>query len=271
MFCELVCGPPGSGKTTYCEGKRQFLSVYDPSRPVVLVNFDPGNDGIFPYPCDVDVRDFASLRVVAQEEHLGPNGSYLFCADVIMEHIDEVVEAISSMSLQKEHALAPGAAKPPYVIVDCPGQVEFYTQCDVLHHLERKLMKKLRCSICCVHLTDSVIATRDGESFVATCLLAFTTMGQYQLPHVNVLSKWDAVELNDEQRDIFLDVGSFFTDHFNRMWTKSKGSKLYRLTEAIMDVVDGYGMVDFVPLAIEDRDMMLQLTQLIDHAMGYFS
>ena len=72
MFAELVCGPPGSGKSTYCEGKRQFLSVYDPCRPVVIFNLDPANDGIFPYPCDINICDLVSHKETMEQTKLGP-------------------------------------------------------------------------------------------------------------------------------------------------------------------------------------------------------
>lgn len=83
MFGELVCGPPGSGKTTYCEGKRQFLSVYDPTRPVTLLNLDPANEGVFPYPCDVDIREVVNYTAIMQDAKLGPNGAYLYCMSVM--------------------------------------------------------------------------------------------------------------------------------------------------------------------------------------------
>ena len=42
MFGQLVIGPPGSGKTTYCTGIQQFLSAT--GRKVAVINLDPAND-----------------------------------------------------------------------------------------------------------------------------------------------------------------------------------------------------------------------------------
>jgi GTPase SAR1 family protein len=70
-FGQLVIGPPGSGKTTYCHGMLQFLQGL--KRRVVLVNLDPAND-VLPYIPDVDVRDLVSLDAVMDEFKLGPNG-----------------------------------------------------------------------------------------------------------------------------------------------------------------------------------------------------
>ena len=42
VFGQVVIGPPGSGKTTYCNGMRQFLTGL--GRKVAIVNLDPAND-----------------------------------------------------------------------------------------------------------------------------------------------------------------------------------------------------------------------------------
>lgn len=71
MFGQIVIGPPGSGKTTYCNGMAQFMQAL--GRKVVLVNLDPANDAL-PYNADVDVSELVCLEQVMQELHLGPNG-----------------------------------------------------------------------------------------------------------------------------------------------------------------------------------------------------
>eukprot|EP00658_Telonema_sp_P-2_P071718 TRINITY_DN60942_c0_g1_i1.p1 TRINITY_DN60942_c0_g1~~TRINITY_DN60942_c0_g1_i1.p1 ORF type:complete len:125 (+),score=29.57 TRINITY_DN60942_c0_g1_i1:176-550(+) len=45
-------------------------------------------------------------------------------------------------------------------------------------------------------------------------------------------------------------------------------TKLFKLSEAIASVIDGYGLVGFEPLDIHDQNMMVKLTQKIDNAMG---
>lgn len=41
-FGQLVVGPPGAGKTTYCAGLQQFYGLQ--GRKVAVVNLDPAND-----------------------------------------------------------------------------------------------------------------------------------------------------------------------------------------------------------------------------------
>jgi len=47
LFGSVVIGPPGSGKTTFCEAMSQFMKTI--GREVAIVNLDPANENI-PYP-----------------------------------------------------------------------------------------------------------------------------------------------------------------------------------------------------------------------------
>ena len=321
MFAELVCGPPGSGKTTYCEGKRQFLQSYDPARPVIMMNLDPANDGAFPYPCDVDIRLLVDHSVVMEEEGLGPNGSYLFCLDLIGQRLDWLEQEITKFvemrmgEKEQQHGSHGKVKRAPYLIIDCPGQVEFYLNTDSMHKFVTTLLqRKLHCaSVCMVHLTDGVVATRDVPTYISTCLLSLTSMVDLELPHVNVLTKWDVVLENEGGSpdsegfldvEAFLDTPSFLDHHFARLWKKrgshlgmvgglkersappaegttagtsptatarsSSGASntLLTMSKTIMEVVDGYGIVGFVPLDVQSQDMMLELVQRVDNALG---
>jgi GTPase SAR1 family protein len=58
VFGQIVIGPPGSGKTTYCEGMSQFLKSL--GRNVAIVNLDPANENV-PYKADIDVADLIQV------------------------------------------------------------------------------------------------------------------------------------------------------------------------------------------------------------------
>lgn len=59
-FGQVVVGPPGSGKTTYCNGMQQFLTAL--GRECVIINLDPAND-LVPYDAYADLRELISLEV----------------------------------------------------------------------------------------------------------------------------------------------------------------------------------------------------------------
>ena len=70
-FGQLIIGPPGSGKTTYCNGMQQYMQLI--GRKVAVINLDPANDAL-PYDCTIDLADLVSLEAVMETYGLGPNG-----------------------------------------------------------------------------------------------------------------------------------------------------------------------------------------------------
>ncbi|KAA3476522.1 GPN-loop GTPase 2-like [Gossypium australe] len=74
VFGQVVIGPPGSGKTTYCNGMSQFLKLI--GRKVAVINLDPANDSL-PYECAINIEDLIKLSDVMTEHSLGPNGGVL--------------------------------------------------------------------------------------------------------------------------------------------------------------------------------------------------
>jgi len=79
-FAQLVIGPPGSGKSTYCRGMKEFLSSM--GRKVAIVNLDPANDDL-PYECDIDISELITLQDAMEKLKLGPNGSLVYCMEFL--------------------------------------------------------------------------------------------------------------------------------------------------------------------------------------------
>lgn len=89
-FAQLVIGPPGAGKSTYCDGMHQFLGAI--GRKCSIVNLDPANDATS-YPCALDVRDLVTLEEIMGEagsegDSLGPNGGVLYALEEVEENIE---------------------------------------------------------------------------------------------------------------------------------------------------------------------------------------
>jgi polynucleotide 5'-kinase involved in rRNA processing len=53
-YGQLIIGPAGSGKSTYCKLIQD--NAADLKRNVLVINLDPAAE-IFKYRCDIDVRD----------------------------------------------------------------------------------------------------------------------------------------------------------------------------------------------------------------------
>jgi hypothetical protein len=79
-MCTLILpiGPPGSGKSTFCNGLQQFMRAIN--RPCSVANLDPANDNI-PYNATFDVRELVSVDEIMEREELGPNGGVLWAME----------------------------------------------------------------------------------------------------------------------------------------------------------------------------------------------
>ena len=60
LFGQIVVGPAGCGKTTYCMGMQMFVEAV--GRSCKVVNLDFANDSL-PYTPAIDVRELVSLEV----------------------------------------------------------------------------------------------------------------------------------------------------------------------------------------------------------------
>ena len=133
-FAQLVIGPPGAGKSTYCNGMQQFMGAI--GRKASIVNLDPANDPISSnYSPALDIRDLISLEKIMQDEEigLGPNGGVLFA-----------LEELESDLLGEEGGWFEQGLKSlgeDYVLFDCPGQVELFTHHGSLRRVLGRLEK----------------------------------------------------------------------------------------------------------------------------------
>ncbi|GAA6024098.1 hypothetical protein JCM10207_003164, partial [Rhodosporidiobolus poonsookiae] len=121
-----------------------------------------------------------------------------------------------------------------------------------------------------VHLMDASHIL-DASKYVAILLLALRTMLQLELPHVNVLSKVDLLGQSGElpfNLDFYTEVQdlSYLLPLLER---DQRTSKFAELNRTICELVEEFGLVGFETLAVEDKDSMLRLVQVIDQALGY--
>ena len=102
MFGQIVIGPPGCGKTTYCAGMSQYFTLL--GRPHKIINLDPGNDihDNENYECAVDISDLVCLENVQEELNLGPNGAMMYCLEYLEANLDWLKEKLEPLKTQKD-------------------------------------------------------------------------------------------------------------------------------------------------------------------------
>ncbi|KAK9462416.1 uncharacterized protein V1516DRAFT_694552 [Lipomyces oligophaga] len=256
-FAQLVIGPPGSGKSTYCHGMFQFLSAI--GRKASIVNLDPAND-LTPYDAALDVRDYIRLEEIMATDGLGPNGGIMRAMEELEDNWEEFVSRIQELG-EKE-----------YIVFDCPGQVELFTHHSSLRRLFLGL-QKLDYRLVVVNLIDSFYIT-SASQYISVLLLALRSMLQLDLPHINVLSKIDLLngygrlpfnlEFYTEVQDL-----DYLLPILKQESPSILGERFAKLNEAIADVIMDFGLVEFEVLAVEDKRSMISLLSVIDKATGY--
>lgn len=241
-YGQVVVGPPGSGKTTYCNGMQQYLKLL--GRNVYVVNLDPANEEtnyilshkndddvetaatttkspaatksttnsdnknqLLPYDAVYDVcSEIVNLTSVMEKTGLGPNGGLVYCMEYIEEHVDTIVRTIE----QRIDATTDDDndnTQRPYIIFDLPGQIELYTHSECVLKLIQQLTVRLNLRLTAVQLIDAHYCT-DSTKFIAASVLGTTTMIRLELPIVNVLSKVDLLSRYGELSFQF----DFYTD-----------------------------------------------------------
>jgi len=257
-FGQIVIGPPGSGKSTYCNGVSQFFNAI--GRNSSVINLDPANDRL-PYECELDIRDFITLEEVMEDQHLGPNGGLMYALESLDDSIDLLINKITKISQMS------------YVVFDCPGQVELFTHHSSLQKIFKTLEKKLDMRFCVVSLIDSYYLTSPSQ-YISVLLLALRSMLQLDLPHVNVFSKIDLVSNYGElpfNLNYYTEVQdlSYLKPHIEQESNSILGKRYSKLTNYIAELVEDFNLVSFEVLAVEDKQSMINLLTVIDKANGY--
>ncbi|KAJ1942687.1 hypothetical protein GGF37_003001 [Kickxella alabastrina] len=252
-FGQIVIGPPGSGKTTYCNGMHQFLTAL--GRKTVVVNLDPAND-CMTYECAVNIEDLITLDDAMEAYQLGPNGGMVYCIEYLEKNIQWLVDQLASHP-------------DCYFIFDCPGQVELYTHNQAIKNIVRRL-EKHDFRLACVHLVDASYCT-EAARFISVLMLSLTTMTMLEMPHINVLSKIDLLEqmgeldFNLEYYTSVMDL-SYLLFHLNERETSARFSSL---NQVICELIEDYSLVGFSTLCINDKHSVAALLKEIDKANGY--
>lgn len=253
LFGQLVIGPPGSGKTTYCQAMSEFLQSL--GRKVAIINIDPAND-VLPYKPTVNISELITVEDVMSYCNLGPNGGLIYCMEYLEKNFDWLLGEINKLS---DH----------YLLFDCPGQVELYTHHNSVKNVAAKLQKEdLR--LVAMHLVDSHYCN-DPAKFVAVLLTSLSTMLQVELPHINILSKGDIIErygklhYNIDYYTEVLDLSYLLDKLTDHPFLK----KFKKLNEALVGVIEDYSLVSFIPLNIKKKKSMMHLVQAADKANGY--
>uniref|UniRef100_A0A182YHI5 GPN-loop GTPase 2 n=1 Tax=Anopheles stephensi TaxID=30069 RepID=A0A182YHI5_ANOST len=123
LYGQLVIGPPGAGKTSYCHKMQAFLEKI--GRKAMVVNLDPANDNM-EYTSAVDIMQLITVQDAMEQFGLGPNGALIYCVEFLETNFQWLLDQLKSLDSN-------------YFIFDCPGQVELFTHNNALKNIFAKL------------------------------------------------------------------------------------------------------------------------------------
>ncbi|KAL7078228.1 hypothetical protein ACQ4LE_002384 [Meloidogyne hapla] len=255
-YAQLVIGPAGSGKSTYCATIQDHCKTI--GRNIFVVNLDPAAE-TFAYDCAVDIRELISVEDVLDDKEIkmGPNGALIFCMEYFVKNLEWLKEQLEE-------------GEDDYFLFDCPGQIELYSHLNIIQQIISKL-QEWEFSICNVFILDSNFCL-DPNKFISASFTALSTIVSFTTPSVNVLSKLDL--LNKEEKSF---IKNFLEDEelqnnlvIDDEEQKDKWSEKYsKLTQSLLIVLNDYNLVKFLPLDISDEDSIQEILSVIDVTIQY--
>jgi len=252
-YCQLVMGPAGSGKSTYCANLVRHAEVL--RRTIRVINLDPAAEH-FDYPITADVRDLIQVDDAMEDDVLrfGPNGGLVFCMEYLAQHLDWLEEEL-------------GEDEDDYFLFDCPGQIELYTHIPVM----RRLVEQLQAwdfRVCGVFLVDAQFMI-EASKFVSGVMCALSTMVNLEIPHVNIVTKLDLLNKKGKQdleRYLEPDMVGLLAEDLEEQNFSGKYSRLHR---AIAGLIDDYSLTKFLPLDVSEEESLNDVLVAIDNAVQW--
>uniref|UniRef100_A0A023F8K0 GPN-loop GTPase 3 n=1 Tax=Triatoma infestans TaxID=30076 RepID=A0A023F8K0_TRIIF len=248
-YAQLVIGPAGSGKSTYCAAVVQHYASC--KKVIEVVNLDPAAE-YFSYEPLADIRELIHVDDAMEDEDLkfGPNGALVYCMEYFLENPEWLKDNL-------------GEDDGDYILFDCPGQIELYTHMTTVKQFI-SLLKNMNFHICAVFLIDSQFMV-DGTKFLSGTMAALSVMVNLEVPHVNILSKMDLLSKSARSKiDSYLDPDPHFL--IGEVEANSRWNKKYRkLTESIGKIIDDYSLVKFYPLNLKNEENLADILLTIDN------
>ncbi|XP_038059214.1 GPN-loop GTPase 3-like [Patiria miniata] len=249
-YAQLVIGPAGSGKSTYCSNMlRHCENIH---RAAHVVNLDPAAE-YFDYEPVADIKELIEVDDVMADEELrfGPNGGLVFCMEYFGQNFDWLKEQL-------------GDVEDDYLIFDCPGQIELYTHIPVMKQLVETL-QSWDFRICALFLVDSQFIV-DTSKFFSGIMTALSTMVNLEVPHINVMSKMDLLGKKAKT-----DIEKFLDPDPQLLLAESQhlSPKFQKLNAALANLIEDYSLVRFIPLDPTDEESMSNLLISVDTALQY--
>jgi len=182
----------------------------------------------------------------------------LYCFDYLAENVDWLLDKLEKLNKECK-----------YLLIDCPGQIELFTTHGSLTVVIQKLIEKFNIRFTTVNLVDCTLCS-DPSKFTGAILASLTIMLHLELPNINVLAKSDIFELVEGLPfEYFTDLEDF-SPILGLLAASGFFSQRYlKLSASLLNLVNEFGLLSFVPLYIEGKRLLAQVLKAADCANGF--
>lgn len=253
-FGQIVVGPAGHGKTTYC--KTMIDHAETVNRKLDFVNLDPANDHMSLSKNVVfDIRSTQTVEDAMDLEELGPNGALIYAMEYFLENPGKFLELLAD-------------CEDDYILFDCPGQIELHTHYDIIKKIVQ-LLQSLNFRLCGIFILDSGFFL-DAAKFFSATLCTLSTMINLEIPFYNILTKTDLMsEESRKKLDEYLEPDTNFLLLEESRWNTSWSKKYRKLTKSLARVIDDYSLVKFVPMNMFEEESLNDILFAADEAVQF--
>jgi GTPase SAR1 family protein len=249
-YGQMVLGPAGSGKSTYCKILQDHAEVL--KRDIVVINLDPAAE-TFKYRCDIDIRELITVVDVMLKQKLGPNGALVYCMEYLLNHMNWLEEQIETF------------AEDSYFLFDCPGQLELYSHYDIMTSII-KILQKRGFSLCSVFCLDCTFL-QEQSKFISGNLLSLATMIQISLPHLTVMTKCDLISKTNTYKEI---EEGMSPEELVQELTPFYGKKIDKLNNLMIELVKNFSLVGLKTLNPNDEESINAILYEADMILQYY-
>nr|XP_027202166.1 GPN-loop GTPase 3-like [Dermatophagoides pteronyssinus] len=248
-YAQLYIGVAGSGKSSCCKYVQEHLNLLQ--RKCYVVNWDVASENL-PYEAYADVRDVIDIKAYQSDNFLGPNGALIEAMESISteyDYLSDVFEDIEDSS---------------FVLLDCPGQLELYSNSMAIFNLIKRLIQ-FDYSVICIFCMDIAFLS-DLNKLLGSAIYALSSMVLLDAPFVCALTKWDLLDESSEynQEDFSVNFQDLISITPGKLSLKQK-----KYITAIQETLNDWNMLSFNKLSIVDDNLMSEFQIKCDLIHNY--
>lgn len=244
-YATLVIGAEQSGKTTFIN---HILDNFDTKRSACAVNMDPSTEKSFDFSI-IDIRESCDFKDYLKQ--YGPKNALPTCMEFILQNEEWFDRCIFSKNVK-------------YMLFYMPSEMDILLRVGVLPRLIQ-ILHSVNCNVCIANLLDSQFVL-DPMKFVGGYLYSMSMVSQMNVPHINILTKYDL--LNEGQ---IQDLNRLYLSDDLKIiqYVSSLNPRFQKITSKIYALIRNYNFGAFILFDVADQASIKQCIKILNDKLMY--